>query len=144
LGDIDQRSLTSRCKIPSIDIRGTPEMFAKRMAMFGLSNSRYQRSYSPYRGSNKKSIFPALAGKVDISEVSRELFALPVKFAGIAIPNPITLAETNCKDSVLVCSYLIRALRGQEVFSPSKHRETRTAVIQACNERRVEEYESTF
>jgi hypothetical protein len=61
----------------------------------------------------------ALAGnKVDISEVSREFFALP----GEAIPNPITSAEINYKDSTLVCSHLIRALRGQEISSPSKHR----------------------
>jgi hypothetical protein len=62
----------------------------------------------------------------------------------MAIPNPITSAEINYRDSTLVCSHLIRALRGQEAFSPSKHRETRTAVIHACNDRKVEEYESTF
>jgi hypothetical protein len=68
----------------------------------------------PIEEALKKHFFPALAGKVDISEVSRELFALPVKFAGIAIPNnPITSAETIYKDSTLVCSHLIRALRGQ-------------------------------
>jgi hypothetical protein len=38
----------------------------------------------------------------------------------IAILNPITSEETNYKDSTLVCSHLIRALRGQEAFSPSK------------------------
>jgi hypothetical protein len=112
--------------------------------MFAPSNSRYRRSFRLYRGSTQKHFFPALAGKVDISEVSRELFALSVKFAGIAIPNPITSAETNYKDSTLVWTHLIRALRGQEAFSPSKHRETRTAAIQACNERKVEEYESAF
>jgi hypothetical protein len=32
-----------------------------------------------------KHFFPALAGKVDIYKVSRELFALPVKFAGYCI-----------------------------------------------------------
>jgi hypothetical protein len=103
------------------------------------------RSFRPDRGSTPKTFLPAaLAGKVDISEVSCELFALPVKFAETAIPNPSTSAETNFKDSTLVCSHLIRALRGQEAFSPSKHRETCTAVIQACNERKVEKYESTF
>jgi hypothetical protein len=69
-----------------------------------------------------------------------------VKFGGIAIPNPNTSAEINYGDSTLVCSHLIRALRGQEAFSPtvsSKHRETRTAVIHACNDRKVE-YESTL
>jgi hypothetical protein len=40
-----------------------------------------------------KHFFPGLAGKVDISEIPQELFALPVKVAGMAIPNPITSAE---------------------------------------------------
>ena len=100
--------------------------------------------FAPIEDALNKHFFPALAGKVDISEIPRKLFALPVKFAGMAIPNPITSAETNYRDSTLVCSHLIRALRGQEAFSPSKHRETRTAVIQACNDRKLEEYESTF
>jgi hypothetical protein len=95
--------------------------------------------FVPIEEALNKYFFPALAGKVDIFDVSRELFALPVKFARTAIPNPITSAETNYKDSTLVCSHLIRALRRLEAFSPSKHRETRTAVIQACNERKVEE-----
>jgi hypothetical protein len=100
--------------------------------------------FVPIEEALKKHFFPELAGKVDISEVSRELFASPVKFAGMAIPNPITSAEINYGDSTLVCSHLIRALRGQEAFSPSKHRETRTAVMHACNDRKEEEYESKF
>jgi hypothetical protein len=75
--------------------------------------------FVPVEEALNKHFFPALAGKVDISEVSRELFAFPVKFAGMAIPNPITSVETNYKHSTLVCSHLIRALRGQEAFSPS-------------------------
>ena len=44
----------------------------------------------------------------------------------------------------MVCSHLIRALRGQETFRPSKHSETRSAVTRACKDRKVEEYESTL
>jgi hypothetical protein len=88
--------------------------------------------FVPIEEALNKHFFPALAGKVDISEILRELFALPVKVAGMAIPNPITSAEINYRDStLLVCSHLIRALRGQETFSPSKHRQTRTAVVHA-------------
>ena len=100
--------------------------------------------FVPVEEALTKHFFPALAGKVDLSETPRELFALPVKFAGIAIPNPVTSAETNYKDSTLVCSHLIRALRGQEVFNPSKHMETRTAVIHICKDRKADEYESKY
>ena len=100
--------------------------------------------FLPIEEALKRHFIPALAGKVDISEIPRELFALPVKFGGIAIPNPITSAETNYRDSTLVCSHLIQALRGQEDFSPCKHRDTRSAVIRVCNERKEEEFESCF
>jgi hypothetical protein len=39
---------------------------------------------------------------------------------------------------------LIRALRGKEAFSPSKHRETCAAVIFTGKDRKAEEYESKF
>jgi hypothetical protein len=89
---------------------GTPKMIADFMANFATSNSSFWRSFPSIEESLNKHFFPALAGKVDISEGSRELLALPVKIAGIAIPNPITSAETNYKESTLLCSHLIRAL----------------------------------
>jgi hypothetical protein len=60
--------------------------------------------FAPVEEALKNPFLTALACKVDISG---EVLALPVKFAGIAIPNPITSAEINYKDSTLVCSDLI-------------------------------------
>jgi hypothetical protein len=64
-----------------------------------------------------------------ISCLPSELFELPVKFAGIAIPNPITLAGNNHKDSTLVVSHLIQALLGCKIFSIMKHSDTQASVL---------------
>jgi hypothetical protein len=74
--------------------------------------------FAPVEERLNKHFFPASARwESRHFRVSRELLVLPVKFAGMAIPNPITSAETNYKDSTLICSHLIHALRGQEAFT---------------------------
>jgi hypothetical protein len=50
----------------------------------------------------------------DESNPWRSLAALPVKHAGLALPNPTTSANSNYEASILVCSHLLAAFRGVE------------------------------
>jgi hypothetical protein len=51
----------------------------------------------------------------------RNLSALPVKFAGLALPNPSASSEGNYEASTLVCSHILAAFRGTESFSSADH-----------------------
>jgi hypothetical protein len=48
--------------------------------------------------------------------------ALPVKHAGIAIPNPTTSARGNFMASTVVCGHLVAALRERVQFNGAEHK----------------------
>jgi hypothetical protein len=56
------------------------------------------------------------------------LQSLPVKHAGMALPDPTKSAKSNYEASILVNSHLLAALRGTESFRSTEH----VAVIKAC------------
>jgi hypothetical protein len=51
----------------------------------------------------------------------RTLTGLPVKNAGLALPNPTTSAEGNHETSTLVCSHLLAAFRDIKEFQSEEH-----------------------
>ena len=70
----------------------------------------------------------------DATDPRRRLAALPVKFAGLAIPDPTASAATNYDASILVCSHLLAAFRGVDEFRTTDHlaviREVKTELRQ--------------
>jgi hypothetical protein len=65
---------------------------------------------------------PALFDKkIEENDKRRVLAGLPIKHAGLALPDPTTSAEDNYLASTLVCSHLIAALRGVEMFRSTEH-----------------------
>jgi hypothetical protein len=63
------------------------------------------------------------------------LAGLPIKHAGIAIPDPITTATEYYEASTLVCSHLIEAIRGRVPFQHADHLSVRRATIQQLRSR---------
>jgi hypothetical protein len=64
-----------------------------------------------------KKFLPSLFGKGESCDAKRgQLVCLPVKHAGLALPNPTTAAESNWKSSTLICGHLVAALRGATDF----------------------------
>jgi hypothetical protein len=59
---------------------------------------------------------PALFGDEIANGLPGLLAGLPVKKAGLAIPNPILSADSNWTASMVICGHLIVALQGREVF----------------------------
>jgi hypothetical protein len=80
---------------------------------------------------------PALFGD-DISEPDhfRKLLSLPVKHAGLALPNPTISGPANYDASILVCSHLLAAFRGTATFSTADHLSVRTEVFAELSKRK--------
>ena len=51
----------------------------------------------------------------------RKLSCLPVKWTGLAIPDPTSSADSNYEASFLLCSHLLAALQGVEPFRSADH-----------------------
>jgi hypothetical protein len=56
------------------------------------------------------------------------LAGLPVKHAGLALPNHTTLVDSNFEASTLVCSHLIAAFRGVKEFQLEEHESVQRSV----------------
>ena len=69
---------------------------------------------------------PSLFGSnpLPTSPTLRHILALPVKCAGIAIPNPVVTAAANYQASTVLCSHLLSALRGATPFCSADHKTT--------------------
>jgi hypothetical protein len=88
---------------------------------------------------------PALYGEtLKDCTYRRNLSALPVKFAGLAIPDPTASSEGNYEASTLVCSHILAAFRGTESFSSADHKSVRNAVTTELKSRRTEKLDSTL
>jgi hypothetical protein len=72
----------------------------------------------------------------------RDISCLPVKWAGLAIPNPTSAADANYEASILVCSHILAAFRGVEEFRSAKHKSVITEVKTELKLRNCAKYES--
>jgi hypothetical protein len=71
-----------------------------------------------------ENFLPLLFGNGKTCDTKRQLACLPVKHAGLALPNPTTTAESNWKASTLICGHLVAALRGTTDFRSADHSST--------------------
>jgi hypothetical protein len=59
------------------------------------------------------SFLPALfSDEYDDDDPCRKLACLPVKHAGLAIPDPTASAKSNYEANILICSHLLATLQG--------------------------------
>jgi hypothetical protein len=59
---------------------------------------------------------PTLFGLEGVSDTQRQLASLPVKFAGLAIPDPTATAEMNWSAFTDICRHIIAAIRGMTIY----------------------------
>ena len=101
--------------------------------------------FSPIEKAICDDFLPALFGEPCLEDsYRRPLAALPVKHAGLALPDPTSTADDNHLTSSLVCGHLVQAIRldSEVEFSSVDHQATRREVISAVKSRHAEEYES--
>ena len=98
-------------------------------------------SFSPLEEKIHKKFLPAMFGEPSLDDNRRSLATLPVKHAGLALPDPTVTAESNYKDSTLVCGHLVQALslNSDVIFSPVDHSSTRKEVTAAMRARKTKE-----
>jgi hypothetical protein len=78
--------------------------------------------FASIRKTLAKTFLPALFGdEYDNSDTRCALAGLPVKWAGLAIPDPTTSAQPNYKASILLYSHIMAAFRGVDVFQLTDH-----------------------
>ena len=96
--------------------------------------------FPPLEEALANGFLPALFGEpVLADDYRRPLAALPVKFAGLALPDPTATATANYQASTLVCSHLIQALKpgSDTTFSQADHSATRADCISEMKDRKL-------
>ena len=90
-----------------------------------------------------QSFLPALFGEKLSDNLSyvRPISSLPVRYAGLAIPNPSTTSSTNYGDSTLLCSHLIRAIQGKDKFMMADHSAIRKDCTPILRQRKNDTYD---
>jgi hypothetical protein len=69
-----------------------------------------------------KTFLPTLFGNgYDNDDPWSALAGLPVKWAGLVIPDPTTLVQPNYEASILLCSHILAAFQGVHVFWSTNH-----------------------
>ena len=56
-----------------------------------------QQLLQPLEDANRQLLLPAITGKSDISDLERDLIALPARLGGLGIPNPTATSPTEHK-----------------------------------------------
>jgi hypothetical protein len=83
-----------------------------------------------------KNFLPSLFGNGESCDNERQLACFPVKRAGLALPNPMTVAESNWNASTSIFGHPFAALRGTTCFRSADHSaamQSRKAKLQKRN-----------
>ena len=77
--------------------------------------------FEPIEKAITEDFLPALLGSKTEASSHRELFCLPIKSSGLALPNPHVTASANYLASTLMNSHLLASLRGSVTFRSADH-----------------------
>jgi hypothetical protein len=91
-----------------------------------------------------RTFLPALLFDEDMADDDPrlKLACLPVKHAGLALPDPTRSAQSNHVASILMCSHLLAAFRDQDPFRTTDHLAVIHAVKDELKSRHQENYKT--
>ena len=96
----------------------------------------------------KTTFTPELFNGVGDGAPGRAITRLPVKQAGLALPDPTRTSPDNWQASCVILGYLVSALRGQVTFRTADHaaclRDERVAVRKKSVEKAMASLEATI
>ena len=78
-------------------------------------------AFSPVEEALREVFLPALFRELTEGLPTRENTRLPIKQAGLAIPDPVLTAPENWTASCVITGHLVAALRGQTTFRTADH-----------------------
>ena len=95
---------------------------------------RVDNAFGPVETALKETFVPALFEGMCEGVPEQGVIRLPVKQAGLALPDPTQMAPENCTALCVITGHLVAALRGQVEFRTADHssclQEVRAAVFQ--------------
>jgi hypothetical protein len=102
--------------------------------------------FQPLEDMINSSFIPALFGTSTQESVDdlRPLLALPVKLAGLAVPNPVSTCAGNYQNSTVMSSHLLLAVQEKIPFSFQAHQDTCKAALDGTREGKLLTNESTL
>ena len=105
-------------------------------------------AFGPVEEALREVFVPALFRGLTEGLPTRENTRLPVKQAGLAIPDPVKTAPENWTASCVITGHLLASLRGQVEFRMADHsaclREVQTAVWRRITQREEEALAETI
>ena len=115
-------TLATVCKrYPQLAYAGLQKSLQQEWQFLQRVTDGISTEFQAVESSLKDDFLPALLGQSKVGEPLRDLLALPVKHAGIAIPNPTTSAGGNFRASTIVCGHLVTSLRKRVTFNGAEH-----------------------
>jgi hypothetical protein len=102
--------------------------------------------FQPLENEIISSFIPALFGasSQESCDDLRPLLALPVKLAGLAVPNPVSTCAGNYQSSTVMSSHLLLAIQGKIPFSFQAHNDTCKAALHGARAGKQLTNESTL
>ena len=100
--------------------------------------------FAPIERAISEDFIPALFGTSDEVSSLRNLHCLPIKSAGMALPNPHRSADANYQNSILMNSHLLSSLRGNDSFRSATHLSVTKEVRAELKIRRSKDNESVL
>ena len=95
----------------------------------------------PLENAIRNMLIPALTEQYQISEIERDLIALPVRYGGLGIPNPCKEAEYEFENSTKLTNKLTNAIINQDTYVP-ENKEDRLLISKANAMRQNEKQKS--
>ena len=115
-------TLAKVCKrYPQLAYAGLQKSLQQEWQFLQRVTDGISTEFQAVESSLKDDFLPALLGQSKVGQPLRDLLALPVKHAGIAIPNPTTSAGGNFRASTIVCGHLVASLRKRATFNGAEH-----------------------
>jgi hypothetical protein len=108
-------------KYPQVAYAGLQKSLQQEWQFLQRVTKNLAEEFGAIEEAIQEKFLPALFGDDITNDVPQRIACLPVKKAGLAIPNPTETADTNWTASTVICGNLILAIRGMEVFSSTKH-----------------------
>ena len=112
VSDVEQLSEIA-AKEPQIALAAFTNALCMRWCFVQRTISGIKHLFEPLENSIREKLIPAIVGR-SVSDIERRLLALPVRFGGIGIQNPVDTADNEYKTSVKITEPLKRLIFNQE------------------------------
>ena len=110
--DVEQISEIAK-EEPQIAFAAFTKALCMRWCFVQRTISGIKHLFEPLERSIRENLLPAIVGR-NISDIERKMLALPVRFGGIGIQNPVNTADNEYETSVKITAALKRLIYNQE------------------------------